>query len=74
MLETTLEGSSADSTFLLHEIIKQDVSNYCTVFFDPESVEKCVQKELVKSKTICWGKVDDKHGIQLKLKGLSKNY
>ena len=72
--DNTGGGSSADSTFLLHEIIKQDVSNYCTVFFDPESVEKCAQKGIgQKVKLFVGGKVDDKHGDPVEIEGVVKN-
>ena len=72
--DNTGGGSSADSTFLLHEIIKQDVSNYCTVFFDPESVEKCAQKGIgQKVKLFVGGKVDDQHGDPVEIEGVVKN-
>ena len=67
-------GSSADSTFLLNEIISQNVGNYCTVFFDPDSVKECVQKGIGKKvKLNVGGKVDDKHGKPVQIEGLVKN-
>ncbi|MEC8049037.1 MAG: M81 family metallopeptidase [Chloroflexota bacterium] len=72
--DNTGGGSSADSTFLLQEIIKQNVGNYCTVFFDPESVQECVQKGLgEKVQIYVGGKVDDQHGNPVKIQGVVKN-
>tara|TARA_B100000941_G_scaffold286039_1_gene258984 strand:+ start:785 stop:2263 length:1479 start_codon:yes stop_codon:yes gene_type:complete len=72
--DNTGGGSSADSTFLLHEIISQDVDNYCTVFFDPKSVEECVQKGIgEKVQLDVGGKVDDQHGNPVKIKAVVKN-
>ena len=68
--DNTGGGSSADSTFLLHEIVKQNVENYCTVFFDPESALKCIDSGIGSTLTLnIGGKVDDQHGSPVKLEG-----
>ena len=72
--DNTGGGSSADSTFLLHEIVKQDVENYCTVFYDPESVSQCIKSgtgSVLELKI--GGKVDNQHGSPVELKGKVKN-
>ena len=72
--DNTGGGSSADSTFLLQEIINQKVSNYCTVFFDPESVKHCeVNGVGSKVKLKVGGKVDDQHGDPVDIEGVVKN-
>lgn len=72
--DNTGGGSSADSTFLLHEIVKQNVDNYCTVFFDPESVDKCIKSGIGSTLELrIGGKVDDQHGSPVQLKGKVKN-
>ena len=68
--DNTGGGSSADSTFLLHEIVRQNVENYCTVFFDPESVSICLDSGIGSTlKLNIGGKVDDQHGSPVELEG-----
>ena len=72
--DNTGGGSSADSTFILHEIIKQKAKNYCTVFFDSESVEQCISAGIgAKLSLKIGGKVDDQHGDSVNIEGIVSN-
>jgi microcystin degradation protein MlrC len=72
--DNTGGGSSADSTFILHEMIKQNAKNYCTVFFDSESVGQCVSAGIGARLSLkIGGKVDDQHGDPVEIEGIVTN-
>jgi microcystin degradation protein MlrC len=63
-------GSSADSTILFEEILKQGVRNALVVLCDPEAVKQCVAAGVRHSVTLdVGGKTDQLHGKPIRIKG-----
>ncbi|MEX0761012.1 MAG: M81 family metallopeptidase [Dehalococcoidia bacterium] len=63
-------GSSADSTFLLEEAVKQGVSGYLQSLYDPEAVEACVKAGVGNRVSLDVGaKTDDMHGKPVHVTG-----
>jgi microcystin degradation protein MlrC len=63
-------GSSADSTILFAEILKQNVLNALVVLYDAESVDRCVAAGVRNSITLDVGaKTDQFHGEPVRIIG-----
>ena len=55
-------------------MIKQNAKNYCTVFFDSESVGQCVSAGIGARLSLkIGGKVDDQHGDPVEIEGIVTN-
>ena len=67
-------GSSADSTHILHKAREIGISGIMQTLYDPESVEKCINKvgSIVTLKV--GGKSDSLHGDPIEVTGKIKKY
>ena len=67
-------GSSADSTHILHKAREIGISGILQTLYDPESVEKCINKvgSIVTLKV--GGKSDSLHGDPIEVTGKIKKY
>ena len=67
-------GSSADSTHILHKAREIGVSGILQTLFDPEAVEKCINKvgSIITLKV--GGKSDSLHGDPIEVTGKIKKY
>jgi microcystin degradation protein MlrC len=63
-------GSPGDSTILLEEIYKQEVSNALVILYDPEAVKACIERGVrQKIELEVGGKTDGKHGRPVRIRG-----
>lgn len=63
-------GSSADSTIILSELLKQNAERSVVVLFDPEAVQHCISKGIRREIDLeVGGKTDDLHGKPVRVKG-----
>ena len=63
-------GSPGDSTILLEEILRQNVSNSLVILFDPQAVTACIQKGVRQSIELLVGaKTGRCHGRPIRLIG-----
>lgn len=63
-------GSPGDSTFILTELVNQNVSGYVVVICDPLCVQKCVQTGVGNRVSLqVGGKADNQHGEPVSIQG-----
>ena len=63
-------GSPGDSTFILTELVKQNVSGYVVVLCDPQGVQSCVQTGVGHKVSLqVGGKTDNQHGEPVSIQG-----
>ena len=63
-------GSSADSTWILEELIKQKADGWVMAIYDPESVAACVAAGIGGTVSLqVGGKTDDQHGPSIPITG-----
>jgi microcystin degradation protein MlrC len=62
-------GSAADSTVLLHELVRQGATNWIAVLFDPESVQTCALAGVGGTVTLAAGGKVDRNAPPLELTG-----
>jgi microcystin degradation protein MlrC len=63
-------GSPGDSTFILAELVRQGVSGFAVVIFDPEAVQSCIQAGVGGMVSLeVGGKADNQHGDPVPIRG-----
>ncbi len=63
-------GSSADSTFILHEALAMGIKGLLQTLYDPASVQACVKAGVDAQVTLdAGGKTDDMHGKPVRVTG-----
>lgn len=63
-------GSPGDSTFILTELVKQNVSGYVVILCDPPCVQSCVQNGVGHKVSLrVGGKADSQHGDPVSIQG-----
>ncbi len=62
-------GSAADSTVLIHELIRQDATDVIVVLFDPEAVQSCVAAGVGSEVNVLAGGKIDRNAPPLPLRG-----
>ena len=67
-------GSSADSTHILHKARELGVSGILQTLFDPEAVEKCMNKVGSMITLMVGGKSDSLHGEPIEITGKITKY
>jgi microcystin degradation protein MlrC len=66
-------GSPGDSTFLLHEILRQNVQDCLVLMYDPDAVEQCVKTGVRAPIDLAvGGKTDSRHGTPVPVSGVVK--
>ncbi|RKU26350.1 MlrC domain protein [Candidatus Poribacteria bacterium] len=67
-------GSPGDSTFILTELVKQNVSGYVVVLCDPPCVQSCVQTGVGNKVSLkVGGKADNQHGEPVSIQGIVRS-
>ena len=67
-------GSSADSTHILHKARELGISGILQTIYDPEAVEKCMNKLGSTITLSVGGKSDKLHGEPIKITGIITSY
>lgn len=62
-------GSAADSTVLIHELLKQGASKTIVVLYDPDSVQACLRAGLGSAVTLSAGGKVDRNAPPLEISG-----
>ena len=67
-------GSAGDSTFILNELVKQNVRGWMVVLYDPEAVSGCMSAGInADFDRVVGGKTDDRHGDPVQITGRVKS-